>query len=677
MNSRFPSFWSRVALVATSAFAGWSGATLAAADAPAEAASGGPPWAGSMEADLARTLKEQSSFYVFKSASDWAKDTANLKWDDSSDLPEYADVNAKKGGTLAIQISDFPGTFRTVGPHTNDHFRQYLLDSMAMQFGRIHPNFPGRFCPELADRWAEDRPNRTVYIELDPKSRWSDGTPFTTEDVVFTWYFYRSPHLNEPWYNDFYTKTYERLTVYDAHRFAITQPELKPDLLSRSLEHSMYQKKFFAGFGPGWESPYNWRIAPTTGAFTFTDADVKKGRSITMSRDKGWWAKDKRFLRGRYNPDRLRFTVIRDPDKALEGFIAGEVDIIGLANPKFWYEKLPDDHPAVAAGYIAKTKFFNQIPRADLGLWINRSKPVLDNRDVREGLHYATDITAICAQYYRGDAVQMNTRSDGYGWRTHPTITARKFDPVKARELFAKAGFTKQGPDGILLDEQGRRLSFTITSYNKRMADPLTIIKQSAIKAGVDFKIEILDETTGWKKMQEKQHDIAVAGLNRSVEMYPRFWEMYHGYNAYEDAYVDAQGNFVPKFAQGKPNPKPTKIHTSTNNMTLTFLPELDRRIEAYDRADSMDQIKDLAGQIEQIIYDDAAWVNGWTMPFYRVGYWRWIKWPEKFNGMQSRDHEELWLMWIDQDAEKETRAAQKAGKTFPPQINSFEAYKR
>lgn len=635
------------------------------------------PWSGTMEADLARTLKEQSDFYVFKTPADFAKETAALTWDDASDLPEFADPKAQKGGTLNVWISDFPGTFRTIGPHTNDHFRQYLLDSVAMQFGRIYPNEAGRFYPELAEKWAADRANKTVYVKLDPAARWSDGSPVTTDDVVFSLYFNRSPHLNEPWYNDFYTKNYVRLTVYDSLSFALTMPELKPDLVSRGLEHSLYQKKFLADFKPGWETDYDWRIAPTTGAYTFKESDVKKGRSVTMSRDKNWWAKDKRFLRNRFNPDRLRFTVIRDPDKAFEAFMAGEIDLMPMASPKLWYEKLPDDSALVAGGYVVKSKFFNQIPRPDLGLWINRSRPLLDNRDVREGLQYATDIAAVCSQFYRGDAVQMQTRSDGYGWRTHPTLTSRSFDPVKARELFAKAGFTKQGPDGILEDGQGRRLSFTITLYAKRHADPMTIVKQSAIKAGVEYKLEVLDETTGWKKMQEKQHDIALAGLNRSVEMYPRYWEMYHGSNAYEDAYFDAQGNPVVKYSLGRPNPAPKKIHASTNNMTLTFIPELDRLIEAYDRADSMDQIKTLAAQMEQIIYDDAAWVNGWTLPFYRIGYWRWVKWPEKFNGMQSRDHEELWLMWIDQAAEKETREAQKSGKTFPPQINSFEAYKR
>ena len=51
------------------------------------------------------------------------------------------------------------------------------------------------------------------------------------------------------------------------------------------------------------------------------------------------------------------------------------------------------------------------------------------------------------------------------------------------------------------------------------------ILKEEALKAGLEFTIEILDETTGWQKMQEKHHEIALAALSRSVEMYPRYWE--------------------------------------------------------------------------------------------------------------------------------------------------------
>jgi len=257
----------------------------------------------------------------------------------------------------------------------------------------------------------------------------------------------------------------------------------------------------------------------------------------------------------------------------------------------------------------------------------------------------------------------------------HPTITARPFDPPKAREYFAKAGFTKQGPDGVLTNAAGQRLSFTITAYSQALRDLLPILKEEALKAGLEFKLEILDSTTGYKKMQEKNHEIALVALSRSVELYPRYWEMYHGTNAYSDAYTK-DGKIVKIATGAEPNPHPKQVEVQTNNMTMTFIPELDRLIEAYDKAETLDEIKRLAARIEEIIYEDAAWVNGWQRPFFRGGYWRYVKWPQGFNSAEARDMEEFFLHWIDVDEKKEVEAARRSGKTYPNALQVFDQFK-
>jgi microcin C transport system substrate-binding protein len=617
-----------------------------------------------MEADLQNTLKEQSDFYHFKAAADLAKDTQGLTWEDGSDLPEFADPNAKKGGTLTLWLPDFPGTFRTIGPNATGGMREYLLDYVAMGFVRPHPNYPGRFYPQLASSWAVDRATKTVYFRLDPEARWSDGVPFTTDDVVFSWYYYRSPHLNEPWFNDFYTKTYSSITVYDAHTFAVTLRELKPDIVDRAGDVFPYPKHSFNDFGPGWEEKYNWRIIPTLGAYTIREEDIKRTSSVTLSHVKGWWGENKRFVRGCFNPDRVRLSVIRDPDKAFEAFVHGDLDIFPL-NTQLWYDRLPDTHPSVTSGFTVKATFFNQIPRPDFGLWINHAKPPLDNLNIRLGIQYASDMSLVCQQYFRGLAKIQKTASDGYGFDPNPAVGPYPFDPDKARSYFAKAGYVQQGPDGILTNAQGARLSFTITTIYRRYQDVLVILKQEALKAGLEFNIEVLDETTGWQKIQEKKHDIALSALSRGPEMYPRYWECFAGENAYD----------VPYLPDGSPNPA-RKVKPNTNNLNSIADYHLDQLIHAYDKAGDMEQIKELAAKIEQILHDDASWVNGWYIPYYRVGYRPWIKWPKDFDAMQSLDFENFWLMWIDPDVQKDAEAAKAAGRNLPVQILTYDKYK-
>ena len=177
----------------------------------ADATAAADPNAPNMEADLARTIAEQGDFYLTKTAADIP---ADLTWENGSDLPEFANPNAKKGGTFNYFITDFPRTLRTLGPDATGGIRPYLLDYVEPSFMKPHPNIPGGVYPELAESWAVDHAAKTLYIKIDPTARWSDGKPVTTADVVFTFYFVRSPLLRAPWYNDFYTKSFTNLIKF-------------------------------------------------------------------------------------------------------------------------------------------------------------------------------------------------------------------------------------------------------------------------------------------------------------------------------------------------------------------------------------------------------------------------------------------------------------------------------
>jgi microcin C transport system substrate-binding protein len=624
-----------------------------------------------MEADLQRTLKEQSDFYKFKTPADIAKDTQGLKWDDGSDLPIYADPAAKKGGTLNLAIADFPGTFRSLGPISNSSFREFLLDYVSLGIVRVYPDLPGRVGPELATSWAVDRATKTVFFRLDPDARWSDGVPFTTDDIVFSWYLFRSPLLNDPWLNDYFNKTFTAVTVYDAHTFSVTLKELRPDSVERvgdpSAAMAPFPRHFYKDFGPDWVDKYNWRISPTTGAYTIRDEDVKRTTSITLTHVKDWWAADRPFARGRFNPDRIHLAVIRDPDKAVESFLRGDFDLTSptMITIQTWYGKMADTQPSVVSGFTVKATFYNRIPPPNYGLWLNTAKPPLDNVNVRVGVAYSCNFDLVCQQYFRGTATIQKTPSDGYGWDPNPSVKPRPFDPAKAREYFAKAGYTKEGPDGVLTNDQGERLSLTITSTRRPYQDILVILKQEALKAGLEFNLEIVDETTGWQKIQEKKHDIAFESFNRTVDMYPRYWENFSGENAYD----------VPYLPDGSPNPA-RKIKGSTNNLFTLADYDLDQMIIQYDKTETMDQVKVLASKIEQRLYDDAVWVNGWKVPYYWAAYRPWVKWPKDFNPMQSLDAFQFWLMWIDQDEKKADLAAKAEGRSLPRQILTYDKYK-
>jgi microcin C transport system substrate-binding protein len=620
------------------------------------------------EVDAKAAAGEFPRFFQFATPADIP---ADLDWQDGSDLPEFASPDAKRGGTYYTWIQDFPRTLRRFGPDANGSFRPFILDDVITRLGRRHPNDTSitgtgfRYYPGIAREWALDKENATVYIRIDPDARFSDGEPITADDMMFMFFVYQSPHIQAPWYNNWYNRKYSNITKYDDLTFSIRQPEVRPDLLFKVMELEPLPEHFYRELGPDYPERYQWRFVPTSGAYEVRPENLKKGQSITLTRVKDWWADDKKFWRNRYNFDRIHFTVIRDVPKAFEAFRKGELDRFTASLPEYWYEKLPDDSDEVQNGYIHKEVFYNDIPRPTYGLWINQSKPLLDNRDIRIGIQHATNWDYVIQKYFRGDYQRMRTGSDGYGEFTHPTLKAREYSVDKALEHFAKAGFTTRGEDGILVNDAGKRLSFTVNTGYQTLRDVLTILAEEAAKAGLEFRLEVLDSTASWKKTQEKKHDIAFAAFAVSAEMYPRYWDFGHSVNAYDRA-------FLP---DGSPNPD-RKVKTQTNNLQVLAYPELDAMIEQYRASSDAGEMKELAYRMEELLYEDASFVPGFVIPFYRDLHWRWLRYPEDFNVKLSRGADQFFLSWIDTDMKKETREARKSGETFPPVIAVYDQYR-
>ncbi len=611
-------------------------------------------------------------FFVVKTPADLP---ADLVWEDGSDLPELGSPERIRGGTFNGRIQDFPRTLRTVGPDSNSGFRGYLLDENSVGFGQLHPDMPGphRYFPGLASSWALDLPAKTVYVRIDPAARWSDGPPVTTDDVFFMFWFFQSSYIQAPWYNNYYGigETYTRVTRYDDHTFAVTLTESRPDLLGRVLGLRPSPAHFYRELGDDFVTRYNWRFEPTTGPWVIADDELRRTATnrnhITLTRLENWWANDKPQFRYRYNPAALRLRVIRETTKAWEAFLLGELDAFGMNLAEYNYERLPDSHPLVTRGLIHKATFFNDVPRPNYGLWMNTAKTPLDNRDVRLGIQHAANWQLVIDQYFRGDYTRLHTSNQGYGDMSHPTIRGREFDVAKAREHFAAAGYTVAGPDGILRRPDGTRLSVGLTTGYEMLAPVLTILQEEARKAGIEFRVEILDASAAWKKVQEKNHDITFSAFGIGVELYPRYWETHHSANAYDQPFLE----------DGKtPNPD-RKPKVQTNNLESIALPELDALITAYDKSDSLDDMREMARRMEEILYENASFSPGFALPFFRTATWRWVKFPDGHAYRFSDSPFEYGVEWLDETAKAETLSALRdASKTFPPSVEVYDQWK-
>jgi len=210
-----------------------------------------------------------------------------IEWLTNDSDPLFASPDAVKGGTFRSAILSFPMTFRTVGPDSNGSFRSAILDNQ-LSLINIHPD-TDRIIPEIATHWAFDKDKRTMYFKLNKAAIWSDGVPVTARDFAYTLDFMRSEHIIAPWYNDYYTKEIESVTVYDDHTLAVKSTKAQPDLYM-IVGISPTPRHFFGTLNKDFVSNYNWKIVPNTGPYQIDD--FKKGKYVNFKRKESWWGEN-------------------------------------------------------------------------------------------------------------------------------------------------------------------------------------------------------------------------------------------------------------------------------------------------------------------------------------------------------------------------------------------------
>lgn len=580
----------------------------------------------------------------------------DLVWEDGMEQEEIGDPNAKKGGVFRDFIPTFPPTLRPFGDNSNNGFRSYLYDDIGLQLVDLHPKSM-QMIPGLAKRWAVSADGRTVYFEIDEEARYSDGLPVMARDFLFDAYVRISDDIVNPYAKQFYRENIAGMAVYSDRLLSISLPEAQ--LYAPALAGAVTPSPphFYADYGPDYTERYQWKFPPTAGAYEVLPEDIVKGVSVTQTRVKDWWAKDKKFYKYRFNPDKIVHTVVRDESKAFELFRAGELDTFYLTRPEYWYEKSEID--PVFKGYIERYTFYNQYPALPRGLYMNVSKPLLDEKQIRIGIQHAMNWRKVIDVIYRGDYKRLDAFNQGYLLFSDSSIKALKYSVSKARAVFRDAGFTETDRDGILRRPNGPKLSVSVSYQAHPTLDRIfAILREEAKACGFDLRLDPSEATVDFKKTMLKQHEMTFSAWVIQPPT-PDFYQFLHSSNA-----RDERGNLKPQ----------------TNNIFSWERADTDMLSEKARFAKTEEELRDTAFKLQNIIHDEAIFVPAYTVDFVRVGSWRWVRWPDseytRFCPPVIYEPSEAHVLWIDEEIKAETMEAKRSGKTFGEVNRIFDDYR-
>lgn len=596
---------------------------------------------------------ELGDFFRFGTSEEVPSD---LVWVDGMEHEEIGDPRAKKGGTFRTDMRSFPPTLRPFGDNSNNSFRSALYDNIDMPLVGLHPKSM-EMIPGLAERWAVSEDGRTVYFKINQNATYSDGIPVKARDFLYGSYIRISDDIVNPYAKQFYRENIAGLAAYDDYTLSISLPEAQIFAPATVGGLSPSPPHFYAEYGPDFTERYQWKFPPTTGAYEVKDVDIVKGVSVTQTRVKNWWAKDKKYYKYRFNPDRIVHTVVRDETKAFELFRAGEIDSFDVTRPDFWYER--SEMEPVYNGYIERYTFYSQWPALPRGLYINVTKPLLEEREIRIGLQHSMNWQKVIDVIYRGDFERLDAFNQGYLLFSDPEIEARPFSISSARAAFRRAGFTETGRDGILRRQDGTKLSISLTyaaipAYDRMFA----ILREEAKNCGLDLRLDPLEPTVTYKKVMQKQHDMYY-GAWVITPPTPDFYQFLHSSNA-----RDERGNLKPQ----------------TNNIFAWGRDDTDALSEKVRFALTEKELREGAFRLQNIIHDEAIFIPSYTTDFIRIASWRWLRWPDseetRFSPPIVYDPREAFVHWIDEEIKEETMEAKRKKNSFPEVNKIFDDYR-
>lgn len=562
-----------------------------------------------------------------------------LKWQTNLEDPVYASSKAKPGGTLNLAIASFPLTLRTIGPDSNTSFRSYILDNH-WSLVDIHPN-TRNIIPSLAVEWAFGEDQRSMFFKIHPKAQWSDGVSVTTDDFLFAVKLMQSPHILAPFYSDYFKQHIEKVVKYDEKTLGVFATKPYPNL-EQYVSLTPRPKHFYKDEIPeNFIKKYNWEIEPVTGPYLLTK--VRKGKSFTFEKQKNWWASDLKYIKNRFNPERLLVKVVRDDAVNFELFKKGNFDTFEAMTSERWHLKCQGDE--FSKGYIEKTTFYTDSPRSNRGFYLNTSDSMFKERQIRYAFAHAMHIDLAIKQIFRGDVYRLDKIFTGYGDYENKTIKARNYEIERVESIMKSLGWERDR-NGIWA-KNSQRFSVRVTYSHEIYTKYLSFLKEEAKKAGVEMILEFMDSSSAFKKVMERKHQSTFWAW--STSLIPSPWQTFHSDNA-------------------KPN---------TNNISNTSDQQLDEWIDTYRQTTDKAKHQDLAKQIAQRVHDLGDFVPSHYFPFVRACHWRWMRLPEGgaatllsaqavFDATSSTTGG---LFWIDQDMKKATLDAKKKGEAFPSVI--------
>ncbi len=457
---------------------------------------------------------------------------------------DYTDPNAPKGGSVVL--AGLSSTYDTLNPYIvrgtpASGILSYLSQNLTTDSLMVQADDePFSEYGLIAESVGVPDDKSWVEFTLRANARWSDGTPITVDDVIFTFNTLKDKGL--PLFRNYYANVSKaEKTGPRTVRFSFNEKN-NNELPFIVGEMPVLPKKY-------WEAHdfTETTLDPPLTSGPYKIAKLDPGRSITYQRDPNYWGKDLPVNKGRFNIDTIRFDYYRDGSVILEAFKAGKIDFRYENSAKQWATGY--DSPAVKDGRIIRKTGHSGDGETYQGFLYNLRRGQFENPKVREALAYAYDFVWTNKTIFYGLYAQPRSYFEGkefaatglpspaelkllepFKAQLDPRVFTEEYNPPKtdgtqdslrknlrmAAKLMAEAGWVIQSGKMVNKDT-GQQFAFQILTRDPSEERVVAPFVDNLKLLGIDASFRMVDETQYIRRLQTFDYDMTILPIGQSL----------------------------------------------------------------------------------------------------------------------------------------------------------------